>query len=529
MVTTKMAGDTLVRNEKGQDTRRSNMRAARAIADMIRTSLGPKGMDKMVQDARGNSLISNDGATIMNEIKVAHPTARMLVELSKAQDVEAGDGTTSVVVLAGAIISAAEKLLDKGVHPQAISEAFLLGCKEGSKILQNMGKPIDLVKDYEDVIRVASTSLNSKVVSSDAGSLARMAAEAVIKIMDSPEATNVDLKSVRVSKHNSGTIEESELVNGLVFTNQKVSRLASGPTRVENARVGLAQFCLSLPKTSMDNNIVVKDYVQMDKLLREERLMLAKMVKQIKATGCNVLLMQKSILRDAVSELAMDFLAKAKIMLISNIEREDVDFICRTLGVDPAASLDAFTSDKLGTCDLVEDEYMADGSRIARLTGVSGQKTVSVLLRGSNNMILDETERSFHDALCVVRSIVKSRRLLPGGGAPEMEICIQLEEFARKQVGLSQLCLREYAACLELLPYTLAENAGIDPITIVTDLRNKHVQGNQSAGINIKRGVISDMFEERVIQPLLVSQSALNLATETVQMILRIDDIVMCK
>merc|ERR1719160_2444714 len=291
-----------------------------------------------------------------------------MVELSAAQDVEAGDGTTSVVVLAGALLQAAEKLLTKGIHPQTITEAFLQAAEKAEEILDDVAVPVDL-GNRDQLIQAASTSLNSKVVSQQSDFLAPLAVDSVLKVIDPKTATNVNLDDVRVVKKLGASVDETEMVDGLVLT-QKIARAAGGPTRVKDAKIGLIQFCLSAPKTDMESNIQVRDYTQMDRLLREERAILAKMVKQIKATGCNVLLVQKSILRDATTDLSLDFCAKAKILVVRDIERDEIDFISRMLHVEPVVSLDQFSADKLGKASLVVEELLGEelGS-IIRMTG----------------------------------------------------------------------------------------------------------------------------------------------------------------
>jgi T-complex protein 1 subunit delta len=515
-----------INDEKGRDVRTGNILAARAVADTVRTSLGPKGMDKMIQDGRGEVLITNDGATILQQMKLAHPTAKMLVELSKAQDIEAGDGTTSVVVIAGSLLQAAEKLLAKGVHPQTITEAFLRASDEAEKILTSVACPVDL-KDRDQLIKTAKTSLNSKVVSQSSDLLAPMAVDSVLRLIGSSDATNVDLNDVRIVKKLGGTVDDCELVEGLVLS-QKIAHIAGGPTNVTDAKIGLIQFCLSAPKTDMESNVQVRDYTQMDRLLREERTITAKMVKQIKATGCNVLLVQKSILRDAVTTLSLDFCAKAKIMVVKDIERDDIEFISKMIGLEPVASLDAFTSDKLGVASSVVEQSMGEQGSLVRFTGLkqSAGGCVSVLVRASNVLLLDEVERSFHDALCVVRSLVKKKAIMAGGGAPEMEVAQKLSVKARSIGGIHAFCMEHFAEALELVPYTLAENAGLVPVEIVTKLRAAHAAGETYAGINVKKGEVTNMMEDNVIQPLLVSTSAIKMATETVRMILKIDDIV---
>merc|ERR1719188_1456683 len=293
----------------------------------------------------------------------------MMVELSKAQDVEAGDGTTSVVVMAGALLQAAERLLSKGIHPQSITEAFLMAAEKADEVLEEVAKPVNL-ENRDQLLQSASTSLNSKVVSQSSDSLAPIAVDAVLKVIDPKTATNVDLNDIRLVKKLGGTTDDSELVEGLVLT-QKVSHAAGGPSRVQDAKIGIIQFCLSAPKTDMESNIQVRDYTQMDRLLREERTILAKMVKQIAKTGCNVLLVQKSILRDAVTDLSLDFCAKAKILVVRDVERDDIEFISKILGVEAAASLDTFTADKLAKASLVHEESLgSEMGSIVRFTGL---------------------------------------------------------------------------------------------------------------------------------------------------------------
>ena len=517
--------------EKPKDVRHNNILAAKTLSDIIRTSLGPIGMVKMIKDSKGKVIITNDGATIVNHLQVLHPTAKMLVETSKAQDIAAGDGTTSVVVLAGALLGQAQTLLDKNISPTVIADGFSEACNEAQKVIDELEKKVELT-DKEALTQNCITSLSSKVVSNYSEVLAPLAVEAVLKLVKNGEIyhDDVDLKDIKVSKKLGGTIEDTKIVEGIVFPSNKVSKAAGGPTKIENPKIGLIQFCLSNPKTDMDSTLEIQEYSQMDRVLKEERAYIVKMVKKIKATGCNVLLIQKSILRDATNDLALHFLAKAKILVIKDIEREDVEFICKTLNCKPIAHIDSFTPEKLGSAAKCEEVTLSEGSKIVEITGVSNEaKTVSILCRGSNQLILDETERSLHDALCVVRSIIKRKAMVPGGSAPETEIAVKLTELANKTQGFKSYCFKAFSDALEVIPYTLAENAGLKPVEIVTELRNKHRNGDKYAGINVKKGIISNMFDEKVIQPSLVTISALKLATEVVRMILKIDDIVICR
>lgn len=508
---------------KPEHVRDSNIVAAKAISNSVRTSLGPKGMDKMIQSQDGSVTITNDGATIVKQMQVMHPAAKMLVELSKAQDVEAGDGTTTVVVIAGALLEASSKLLAKGIHPTMISESFQKAAAKSKEILTKMSIPLKLT-DRQSLLQSAATSLNSKVVSQHSALLSPIAVDAVLRVIDPVTATNVDLRDIRLLKKLGGTVDDTELIDGLVL-DQKSSGY-EGPKKIEKAKIALIQFCISPPKTDMENNVVINDYTQMDRVLKEERAYILNIVKKIKAAGCNVLLIQKSILRDAVNELALHFLSKMKIMVVKDIERDDVEFICKSLNCKPVASVDHLLPESLGSAELVE-EVTTGSSKIVKMTGVANPgKTVSVLCRGVNNLIIDESERSIHDALCVIRCLVKERALIAGGGAPEIELSIRLAEHANTLTGMEQYCFRQFAEALEVVPYTLAENAGLNPIATVTELRNRHAKGEYTAGINVRKSTITDILEENVVQPLLVSISAVTLASETVRSILKIDDII---
>ncbi|XP_072751489.1 T-complex protein 1 subunit delta [Anoplolepis gracilipes] len=508
---------------KPTDIRSSNINAAKAVSDAIRTSLGPRGMDKMIQASNGEVTITNDGATILKEMNVVHPAAKMLVELSKAQDIEAGDGTTSVVVIGGALLEEADRLLQKGIHPTSISDAFQKAASKGVSILTQMSIPVDLT-DKESLVKVAATSLNSKVVHQQSSLLAPLAVDAVLKVTEEGKEVSVDLNDIKVIKKLGGTVEDTELIEGLIFTQKSCN--INGPKRIEKAKIGLIQFCISPPKTDMDHNVVVSDYAAMDRVLKEERAYILNIIKQIKKTGCNVLLVQKSILRDAISDLAIHFLDKIKVMVIKDIEREDIPFVCKTLGCRPIASLDHFVAENLVNAELCE-EVQTGNSKFVKVTGIQNHgKTVTVLVRGSNKLVLEEAERSLHDALCVIRCLVKQRALIAGGGAPEIELALKLGEYAVTLGGVDAYCIKAFANALEVIPSTLAENAGLNPIATVTELRNRHAKGEITAGINVRKGAITNILEENVIQPLLVSTSSITLASETVRSILKIDDIV---
>jgi len=382
---------------------------------------------------------------------------------------------------------------------------------------------VDL-SDRESMIKNAATSLNSKIISQNSSLLAPLAVDAVMKVTE-PGSSNCDLNNVKVIKCFGGTVDDSEMVEGMVFP-KKAAHFAGGPIRIENAKIGLIQFCISPPKTDMESNVVVSDYAAMDRILREEKQYILKICKKIQKTGCNVLLIQKSILRDAVNDLALHFLAKMKIMVIRDIERTDIEFICKAINLTPVASVDHFEPSKLGAAAMCAEVQVGSG-KVVKVTGIENMGRIStVLLRGSNKMLLDEAERSFHDSLCATRCLVKKQFLICGGGAPEIEIAIKLAAYAKTLDGQESYCVRAFAEAFEIVPYTLAENAGLNAMNIVTQLRNNHVSGNIFDGINVRRGAITNMQEESVLQPLLVDTSAVTLATECVRAILKIDDIV---
>ncbi|GBG89754.1 hypothetical protein CBR_g49606 [Chara braunii] len=456
--------ESLSDNSRKDDVRQMNMRAAKAVADAVRTSLGPRGMDKMLTLANGEVIITNDGATILDKMNVVEPAAKMLVELAKSQDVVAGDGTTTVVILAGALLKQCLDLLAKGIHPTAISEALHKAAEKAVEILTDMAVPVEL-SDRDSLVKSASTALSSKVVSQYSSLLAPMAVDCVLHVLDPARPNFVDLRDIKVLKKLGGTVDDTEMVQGLVF-DQKVSHSAGGPGRIENAKIGLIQFQISPPKTDIEQSVVVSDYSQMDRILREERNHILGMVKKIKATGCNVLLIQKSILRDAVTDLSLHYLAKAKILVVKDVERDDIEFLSKTLNCLPISNIDHFRSEKLGHASLVE-EVPAGTGKVVKITGIKNMgRTTTVIIRGSNQLVI---------------------------------------------------------------PYTLAENAGLNPIQIVTELRNAHANGEVNTGINVRKGIVTNILEENVVQPLLVSTSAISLAAECVRMILKIDDIVITR
>ena len=527
-----------------------------------RSSPKPRGMDKMIRTATGDLIIINDGATILKHISALHPAAaRMLVDLAAAQDVEAGDGTTTVVVLAGAFLGAAQRLLETGggVHPGQIGEAFLMAAREARRLLgiassadptvsavSESNNPSSIsslcravkVADREEMVRIAATSLCSKIVAPCAPLVAGIAVDAVAKIAGGGDVIP-DLSDIRIVGRTGGAIEDIQLVDGILL-GQPVGGgrgIAAAPPemprRVERGRVGLVQFHLSSPKTDMEGQVVVKDYQQMDRILREERTHILNLCKRIKKAGCTVLLVQKSILREGVSELALHYLSKLRIMCVADLERDEIEWIGRALGIRPIADPEGFVEERLGLVELAVEEDVSPTAKLVRIVpmaaAASPRGTASILVRGGSEAVVGEVERSLHDALCVVRSLYRLPQVIVGGGAAEVHLAVRLSEWSRGLAsGPASLAVAAYAEALLAIPTVLAENAGMDPIAVVTELRNLHSgSASSSYGINVRRAGVADLGgPEGVYQPLLVTASALQLATETVAMILKIDDMV---
>ncbi len=537
MTTAAQVNNAAAVSAKPAAVRASNMEAARAVSDAVRTSLGPRGMDKMIRTAGGETLVTNDGATILRHMAVLHPCARMLVELSEAQDAAAGDGTTSVVVLAGALLGAAQGLLERGVHPSQLVDALRAAAAEADAALEAMATPVSL-DDRDALAALAATSLASKVVGAYSSVVASAAVDAVLRVMDATLPEPVDLSRVRVVGRLGGTIEDCGLAAGGDGVVLRQRRVASGtPSRVEKPRVALVQFCLSPPKTDMEGAVVIGDYAQMDRVLAEERAHVLALCKRVKKAGITVLLVQKSILRDAVSELALQFLGKLRVAVVTDVERDEVPFLCAALGCSPIADAESLCDEaRLGAADLFEEVSADDGASYLQFSGLrpdaAGRRprVVSVLVRGATQLVVDEAERALHDALCVLRALAKRPAVLPGGGAPEVGCAVALSRAAdREASGARGLALRAFGDALLAVPAILAENAGLSAVAVVTELRALHAAGSSAAGVSARRMGVADMRAEGVVQPLLVTASAVALAAETVCMILKIDDIVACR
>mmetsp|Transcript_21874 Transcript_21874/g.42493 ORF Transcript_21874/g.42493 Transcript_21874/m.42493 type:complete len:532 (-) Transcript_21874:68-1663(-) len=510
-----------VDKEEGQDF--SNFIISKAVSDSIRTSLGPHGMDKIIISDT-EILITNDGATILENAHFQHPAAKMLVNISKSQDKEIGDGTTTVVVLTGSLLGTCLNCLKKGIKRMDIAKSLQDFLKKVEKILIGISFPVNL-KNKEILYNAAVSSLESKVISAHSYILAPIAVNSILKITELDAASDVNLSNIKVIKKMGGIIEQTELLEGLGI-NYPVVKSYGGPVKIKEAKIALIQFCLSPPTTDIENVVVIENYMSMDKVLKEEKEYILGLCRKIKSSGCNVVLVQKSILRESISALCFQILSQMEIMIVQDIERDEISFIADSLGCTPIVDIESFSIEKFGLAKIVEEKSFLS-EKITNFTGIYRPffKTATIVIRGSNNLLLEEAERSLHDALCVIRSIIRRRFLISGGGSAEIEVSIQLKQYSKGITGINSFCMVSFANSMEIIPYTLAENAGLEPIHIISQLKKYHNKGEKTVGINIRKGTVTDMIRENIISPLLVTTSAMNLAVEFVIQLLKIDKI----
>jgi len=507
---------------RGRDAQRNNILAAKVVTETIRTTLGPEGMDKMLVAGMGDVVITNDGATIMKELDVQHPAAKMLVEVAKSQDNEVGDGTTTAVVLTGELLSKAEKLLDQEVHPTVIVEGYKKASEKALEILEKLSVPIQST-DEKMLRLIAVTSMATKATAGTSDHLAKLATEAVSQIAEERNGKiTADIDRIKVVKKKGESMDQSELVKGIVI-DKEVSH-PQMPKQVKNAKIALLNAKLEIEKTEFDAKININSPDQMKLFLDEEESMLRDMTDQVVKSGANVVLCEKGI-----DDLALHFLSKKNILAVKNVSSNDMEKLAKATGASILASTKDIAPQTLGEAKLVEEVKIGD-DKLVYVRDCKDPRAVTVVIRGGSEHVVDEAERSFHDALCVVRNAVEDQKIVAGGGAPEAETAKQLREFAVKVGGREQLAIEAYAEALEAIPITIAENAGLDPIDIMVELRSKHADpANKWYGVQVKTGKIADMFADNVIEPLRVKQQVVKSATEAASMLLRIDDVVSSK
>lgn len=503
---------------RGREAQRANMMAARIVAEAVKSALGPKGMDKMLVDSMGDVTITSDGRTVLDEMDIQHPAAKMMVEVAKTQDDEVGDGTTTSVITAGELLAKAEDLIEKRVHPTVIIDGYR---KAAEKALETLDKIAISVKpdDKESLKKVAMTSMASKLVAENREYLAEIASSSILQVAEKgKDGYKVDIDDVKVEKKAGGALTDTKLINGVIIDKEVVH--PGMPKRVEDARIILLDTSLEIEKTEFDAKINIESPEQMDAFLKEEENMLKQMAKKITAKGANVVICQKGI-----DDLVQHFLSRENTFTVRRVKKSDMEKLAKATGGRIATNLDDLTKADLGYAKLVEERKIGD-DKMTFIEGCKNPRSVTILIRGGTERIVDEAERSLHDALCVARDVVEEPKIIAGGGAPEMEVAKIVKEYAETLPGREQLAAMRFAEALEAIPTTLAENAGLDPIDIISELRARHEKGEIWAGVNVYEGKVRNMKQANVFEPLAVKKQIIKSASEAACMILKIDDII---
>ena len=507
------------RRSRGREARRSNMLAARIIAEALKSTLGPRGMDKMLIDSLGDITVTNDGATILDEIDVEHPAAKMMIEVAKAQDDEVGDGTTTAVVLAGELLKEAEELLEQNIHPSIIVDGYRKAADKALEALEKIAIDVDL-EDRETLMKIVTTSMRSKAVSLAREHLGNIAIDAVKQIIEERDGEIIaDVDNIQIIKKEGKSLEESELVKGIIIDKEVVH--PGMPRRVENAKIALINCPLEIEKTEFDAEIRIRSPEAIKAFLDQETEMLKKMVERIKHAGANVVFCQKGI-----DDIAQHFLAKGGILAVRRVKKSDMEKLSRATGGKIITNLADLKEEDLGKAELVEERKVGE-DKMVFVEGCKDPKSVSILIRAGLERMMDEAERTMNDALYVVSDIFELPKMVPGGGAIEMEMAKAVRAYARQVGGREQLAIEAFADALEVIPKTLAENAGHDVIDTMVALRAAHEKEDGYAmGVNVYEGGIADMLEKGVVEPMAVKMQVIKSAVEVASMILRIDDVV---
>ncbi len=504
--------------QKGKDAQQNNIAAAKLVADLVKSSLGPRGLDKMLVDSLGDVTITNDGATILKEIDVQHPAAKMIVEIAKTVDNEVGDGTTSSVVFGGTLLARAEDLLKKDVHSSIIVDGFQAAAEKTLEIYSELSKKIK-PDDRESLLKIAKTSMQSKLISEDSGILSKIVVDAVLSIaIKKGDDYTVDLENLKVEKKTGGSIQDTRIIQGIVLDKEIVH--SGMPTKIENAKIALVNSALEIEKTEMSAEIKITDPTQMQMFLEEENRMLKTMVDKLHDIGTNVLICQKGI-----DDISQHYLAKHGIMAIRRVKESDMIKLAKATGGRVISNLDDLTEQDLGAADLAQQKKV-ESDKWVFIEGCKHPQSVTMLIRGGSQRVIDEVDRSIHDALMVVKDVIEKPEIVAGGGAPEAFAASQLKDWADNFDGREQLAIKKYAEALEIIPLTIAENAGMDPIDTMATLRSKQNQGLKWTGIDARNQKIADMLAIDVVEPIVVKEQIIKSATEAACMILRIDDVI---
>jgi len=505
----------------GRDAQRLNIMAAKVIAEAVKSTLGPKGMDKMLVDSLGDVVITNDGVTILKEMDVEHPAAKMIIEVAKTQENEVGDGTTTAVVIAGELLKRAEELLEQDIHPTVIARGFRLAAAKAVEILEEIATKID-VEDEEKLKKIAATAITGKHAEYAVEYLADLVVKTIKLIAEKTDAGyEVDIDNVKLEKRQGGGIEDTQLVKGIVIDKEIVH--PTMPKRIKDAKIAVLKAALEVKETETDAEIRITDPEMLQKFIEQEEKMLRDMVDTLVDAGANVVFCQKG-----VDDLAQYYLSKAGVLAVRRVRQSDIEKIAKATGAKILTDLRDVKPEDLGTADLVEERKIGD-EKMVFIEGCQNPKAVSILIRGGTEHIVDEVERSLNDALKVTKVAVESGYIVAGGGSPEAELSLKLKQWATTLGGREQLAAEAFATALEVIPRALAENAGLDPIDILVEIRKAHEEGKKSYGINVFSGKIEDMMENGVLEPLRIKKQAISSATDVAIMILRIDDVIAAK
>ena len=503
------------KRNRGQEAQNSNIAAALAVANAVRSTLGPKGMDKMLIDGVGDIVITNDGATILKEMDIEHPAAKMMVEVAKTQDDEVGDGTTTAVVLGAELLKNAEGLLSKKVHATVIAEGYQHAAAKAIEILNGIAIPVKPT-DTAMLTKIAHTAISGKNADVSKEKLCDIVVTAIIRIIE-PDGT-IDIKHVTVEKKVGGSVDDSMLVEGMVIDKERAN--PAMPKEVKNAKILLLNAAVEFKKTDVNAKINISRPDEMQAFIDEDEHMVHTMADKVIASGANVVFCQKGI-----DDTAQHYLTKAGILAVRRVKKSDIENLARATGATIVNSIDAITKNDLGTAGLVEEKKLSNEELIF-VSKCKNPKAVSIIIRGGTEHVVDELERAIHDALMVVSVVIKDKKVVAGGGAPEVEVAIQLRKWAAEEIGRSQLAVEAFALAMEVIPRALAENSGLDPIDMLVALRSAHEAGKTNFGLDVDAAQPADMVKAGIVEPLRVKTQAINSAAEAAVMILRIDDII---
>jgi len=504
--------------EKGKDAQKNNIMAAKMVADIVKSSLGPRGLDKMLVDSLGDVTITNDGATILKEIDAQHPAAKMMIEISKTIDTEVGDGTTSSVIFAGTLLAKAEELLKKDVHSSVIIEGFQAASEKALEVLAEISKKVT-ADDRETLLKIASTSMESKLISEDSEPLSKIVVDSIMSITETRDnKSSVDLDNLKVEKKAGGSIQDTALIKGIVLDKEVVH--SGMPTKIQQAKIALLNTAMEVEKTEMSAEIRINDPTQMQMFLEEENRMIKTMVDKIHSIGANVVICQKGI-----DDMAQHFLSKHGILAVRRVKESDMTKLAKATGARITSNIEDISEKDLGAANLVQQKKV-ESDKWVFIEGCKNPQSVTLLIRGGSQRVVDEVDRSIHDSLMVVKDVIEKPEIVAGGGAPEALLASFLKDWSERFEGRQQLAINKFAEALEIIPLTISENAGMDPIDTMVKLRARQSEGKKWSGIDAKEGRVADMLSKNIVEPVVVKEQIIKSATEAASMILRIDDVI---